>query len=152
MDSKEIEALPISEIADDECSLFLWCTHSTLPQALDLIKHWGMKYHVTITWDKGAGYSLWGFTRRTELLLYAYKGRINVNQKGNYIPTILYEKRRRHSQKPDIVYEYLESNSPTPRLEMFARTKRPGWDIWGNELENDIELPISPLANQSKKG
>lgn len=137
MTAQEIKALPVQDIAADDCSLFLWCTHSTLQQALDLITHWGFKYHVTITWDKGAGFSLWGFTRRTELLLYAYRGKINVNQKGSYIPTVFYEKRRRHSQKPDIAYEYLESNSPSPRLEMFARTKRNGWYVWGNEVESD---------------
>lgn len=140
MNAEDIKKLPIPDLADNQCSLFLWCTHSTLQQALDTMKHWGFKYHVTITWNKGAGFSLWGFSRKTELLLYGYKGKINVNQKGKYIPTIITEARRKHSQKPDIMYELLESNTPKPRLEMFARIKREGWDIWGNELENDIEL------------
>lgn len=140
MKLKDIQALDVASLADDDCSLFLWCTQSTLQDALDTMKIWGFKYHVVITWDKGGGFSLWGFHRRTELLLYGYKGKINVNQKGKYIPTLFTEKKTHHSAKPQVAYEMLESNTPEPRLEMFARIKRPGWHTWGNELENEVEL------------
>ena len=140
MTTEEIKALPVNDLADESCSLFLWCTHSTLIDALDVLRAWGFKYHVAITWDKMGGFSLWGFHRRTEMLLYAYRGKINVNQKGKYIPTLISELKTRHSSKPIAMYEILESNTPPPRLEMFARIRRPGWDTWGNEIANDIEI------------
>jgi len=136
----ELKSLPINKLRDKDCGLFLWCTHSTLPDALELMKEWGFKYHCVITWDKLSGFSLHGFHRRTELLLYGYCGKINLNQKGKYIPTIITEKKTRHSQKPDAVYRWLESNTPEPRIELFARQKTEGWDVWGNEVVSDIEL------------
>jgi len=135
-----LKRIPVGELRDSDCSLFLWCTHSTLVDALDLMKEWGFKYHCVITWDKLGGFSLWGFHRRTELLLYGYSGKININQKGKYIPTIVTERKTKHSKKPSIVYELLKTNTPTPRLELFARQKTDGWDVWGNEVESDIEL------------
>lgn len=140
MSIDQLKDIPVETISDDNCGLFMWCTHSTLPDALDLMKDWGFKYHCLITWDKMGGFSLWGFHRRTELLLYGYKGRINVNQKGKYIPTIISEKKTKHSQKPVAMYELLASNTPTPRIELFARRKLDGWDVWGNELESDVEF------------
>ena len=136
----ELKELPVENLRDTSFGLFLWCTHSTLPDALELMKDWGFKYHCLITWDKLGGFSLWGFHRRTELLLYGYYGKINVNQKGKYIPTIITERKTKHSQKPAIAYEWLNSNTPKPRIELFARQKVDGWDAWGNEVESDIEL------------
>lgn len=144
MTHESIKKLDIAPLADTDCSLFLWCTHSTLPNALNLMEYWGFKYHCVITWDKGSGFSLWGFHRRTELLLYGYKGHINLNQKGKYIPTIIYEKKTIHSRKPNLMYEFIESNTPSPRIELFARNKREGWDVWGNEVESDVDLTSPP--------
>jgi N6-adenosine-specific RNA methylase IME4 len=140
MSLNELKSLPINELKDNDCSLFLWCTHSTLPDALELMANWGFKYHCVITWDKLGGFSLWGFHRRTELLLFGYYGKININQKGKYIPTIFTERKTKHSKKPKIMYQWLNSNTPEPRLELFAREKTKGWDVWGNEVESDIKL------------
>lgn len=139
----EISALDVESLSAEDCSLFLWCTHSTLEKALSLMKDWGFKYHCTITWDKKSGFSLWGFHRRTELLLYGYKGTINVNQKGRYIPTLVAEAKTRHSSKPEVVYEILNLNTQAPRIELFARSKRDGWDVWGNEVESDIDFGVT---------
>lgn len=140
MSVDEIQSLPVVELADENCGLFLWSTQSTLQDALYTMKLWGFKYHITITWAKGSGFCLHGFNRNTELLLYGYKGKMNLNTKGKYIPTLIVEKKTKHSVKPITVYELLENNSPTPRIELFARKKREGWDVWGNEVESDIEL------------
>lgn len=140
MTLEELKNLPIKELIEKDCGLFLWCTHSTLKDALELMSDWGFKYHCVITWDKLGGFSLWGFHRRTELLLYGYHGKINVNQKGKYIPTIVTERKSIHSKKPAIIYNWLNTNTPTPRLELFARQKVDGWDVWGNEVESDIKL------------
>ncbi len=124
----------------NDCNLFLWTTHKYLPDAFRVINEWGFKYHCLLTWDKTMGMALCGFHRRTEFLLYAHRGRITVNQNGRFIPTLLTEKMTTHSTKPQILYEILESNTPKPRLELFARNKRNGWDCWGNEVVSDINL------------
>ena len=142
MDLKQIKNLSVQLLADDDCSLFLWCTHSTLGKALEVMRCWGFKYHCVITWDKKSGFSLWGFHRRTEMLLYGWIGKININQKGKYIPTIVTETKTKHSSKPEIIYQLLESNTRKPRIELFAREKHEGWDVWGNEVESDIILKV----------
>jgi len=125
---------------DNNCNLFLWATHTHLPMAFKVLKEWGFKYHCCITWDKTNGRPCWGFKRVTEFLLYGYRGKITVSQRGKFIPTLLSEKLTTHSTKPQIVYNTLEANSPGPRLELFARAKREGWHVWGNEIESDITL------------
>jgi N6-adenosine-specific RNA methylase IME4 len=140
MKTKDICNLKVNELADDDCNLFLWTTHTFLPDALEVMRAWGFKYHCLITWDKTNGIPCWGFKRNTEFILYGYKGKITVNQRGKFIHTIYTEKLTTHSKKPKIIYEVLENNTPEPRLEMFARDKRNGWDVWGNEVESDITL------------
>lgn len=126
--------LKLSEHIADNCSLFLWTTHTYLKEAFDVIEAWGFKYHCCITWDKGSGWSLCGFHRRTEFCLYAYKGKINITQTGKYIPTLISESKREHSEKPEIMYKLIEGHTPSPRLELFARKKRDGWIPWGNQI------------------
>lgn len=140
MPLEAVKQLPIATLADAKCSLFLWCTHTSLPWALDVMAAWGFKYYCTITWDKGGGWSQHGFHKRTEFLLFGYRGGINLNQRGKFIPTLLTEKKTRHSAKPAIARTYIESNAPCPRLELFARQASPGWDVWGNEVESDVQL------------
>jgi len=148
MRSDDIRKLPVGELADNECSLFLWTTHTFLRDALSFMDAWGFKYHCVITWDKGSGYTMYGFHRRTELCLFGYKARLLIKQEGRAIPTIvgddipdlLEEKKREHSRKPELLYKIIESKTDEPRLEMFARRKREGWDVWGNEVESDVRL------------
>ena len=147
MPLEEIKALPIAELADTECNLFCWTTHTYLPYTFELLKAWGFKYHCQITWDKGSGLVQFGFHRRTEFVLYAYRGRLGFEQTGKAMPTIIREVPELfdepstvHSRKPMSFYRWLERKTPEPRLELFARHKRPTWDVWGNEIENSIEI------------
>ena len=126
--------LKLSECTADDCSLFLWTTHTYLREAFDVIESWDFKYHCCITWDKGSGWSLCGFHRRTEFCLYAYKGKINITQTGKYIPTLISESKRKHSEKPEIMYKLIEGHTPSPRLELFARKKRDNWTVWGDQI------------------
>ena len=137
MSIEDIGNLPINELAADECSLFLWTTHTFLPDALRLIEEWGFKYFCCITWDKGNGWTQNGFHKRTEFLLYAYKGGINIDQYGQAIPTIITEPSTKHSKKPDTIRELIKNKTPEPRLEMFARDIYDGWVCWGNEVNNE---------------
>ena len=136
----EIRDMDVSSLAKKDSSLFLWCTHTTLPDALSIMSKWGFKYHCTLTWDKGSGFSVAGFHRRTEFCIYGYRGKMNINKRGKFIPTLMVEKRTVHSRKPTILYSFIEQSFPSDRLELFARRKRPGWDVWGNEVDSDIKL------------
>ena len=101
----------------------------------------GFKYHAPIHWKKPSGCGNY-FIHLTQTLLFAYKERCIFNKaryKPNFFETSI---PKRHSEKPIESYKYIESISDEPRLELFARNKRQGWDVWGNEVENDIDLNI----------
>ena len=70
MSLEEIKNLPVSELANENCSLFLWTIQSQLPYSFEILKHWGFKYQRIITWDKQNGMCLFGFHHRTEFLLF----------------------------------------------------------------------------------
>jgi len=136
MSLDEIRKLPIKTLADDDCALFLWATHRFLYEALKMVEEWGFKHFCTITWDKQRGWTQFGFQKRTEFLIYAYRGRMVVNQYGEAIPTLISELAREHSKKPNIIRDLITKKTPPPRLEMFARGKAPdGWVFWGNEAK-----------------
>jgi len=136
-----IRDLPISQIADENAFLFLWTTHTYLPSAFDLVKAWNFKYHLTITWDKGRSITHYGFHRKSEFCLFCYNGKLNIDVSGKSIPTVIYEYNKGHSIKPDIFYSEVERKFPEPRLDMFSRRQRSGWDVFGNQVEGSIRLP-----------
>lgn len=137
----------LQPLLDDNCNLFMWTTHTMLPTALQLVQQYGFKYHCLLTWQKFNGRPCWGFKRKTEFVIYAYKGKITVNQRGHFIPTLFEEKLTKHSVKPQALYTLLESNTPMPRLELFARSRREGWTNIGNELDGlDIIDSLKLLA------
>jgi N6-adenosine-specific RNA methylase IME4 len=124
----------VKDIADENCNLFIWTTHTYLPDTFSILEAWGFKYHVCLTWNKTNGRSLFGFNRMTEFVVYAHKGNITVNQRGEFIDTIFTEKLREHSRKPDVFYEMIKKNTPDQRrIDIFSREKRDGFDQWGNE-------------------
>jgi len=140
MSFDEIKHLPIKSISDENAFIFLWTTHTFLPKSFDFLKEWGFKYHLTMTWDKGRGLTHFGFHRKTEFVLFGYNGKLNIDVTGKSIHTVLYEYNKGHSIKPNIFYDEIERKFPYPRLDMFARREREGWDVFGDEVENSIEL------------
>ena len=144
MELKDICALPIQEIADNDCVLFLWATVPLLPDALSVLLAWGFSYKTAIIWRKimSLGLGFW-FRNQVELCLVDVKGNVKPFrlQRSNFIQT----KARKHSQKPDELYEIIEWLPLFPRIELFARNKRDGWDCWGNEVESDIDLGVPHL-------
>jgi len=143
MTLEQIQALPIEALAEDNCLLFLWTTQAFLPKAFTVMDAWGFKYQRTITWDKKNGLCLFGFHYRTEFLLVGYRGKIDMYPRRPAVPTIfsISSKNLLHSQKPDEIRKAIEVFG-TPRIELFARQKTEGWDVWGNEVESDIVLPV----------
>lgn len=122
----------------ENAHLYLWSPNAMLPDAFRVIESWGFNYKTCITWVKHRSIFGYYFKGQTEQLLFSVKGKLPPNDKKQ--TTVLFAKIRRHSQKPDRIYEIIEAVSPPPYLELFARQKTPGWDVWGNEVESDIEL------------
>ncbi len=139
--------LPVSELAEKDSILFLWATFPQLREALQVIKAWGFEYKsVAFVWLKqnksGQGwfYGLGFWTRgNAEVCLLATKG--HPKRKSNRVHQFIISPLRRHSQKPDEARgKIIEFAGALPRIELFARKKTEGWDVWGDEVESDIEL------------
>jgi N6-adenosine-specific RNA methylase IME4 len=149
MDIDDIYHLPIQEISNENCILFLWVTNPLLQEGLQCIKEWGFTYKtVGFTWYKknkiansfffGLGY----WTRaNVELCLLATKGNPSRINKGISQVLDVYETEqllspiRDHSRKPDEIRDRIVSLcGDIPRIELFARERSEGWDSWGNEI------------------
>lgn len=135
----EIKALPIGEMADTNSVIFLWTIQKWLPKSFELLDTWGFKYQRTLTWDKKNGMCLFGFHHRTEFVLFGYKGKIEIYPKRKAIPTVFDGKSERHSAKPDEFYQLVQGLGKN-RVDVFARREREGWDVFGNEVNNSIDL------------
>lgn len=141
MSIKEIKSLAIYNLADDDCELYVWATQKYLPDVFSIIKEWGFKYCQTLTWCKtpmGTGQG--GiYCPTTEFLVLARKGKA---PKVKRIDSTWWNIKRtgKHSKKPEYFQDMIETVSLPPRIELFARRKREGWDVWGNEVESDIDL------------
>lgn len=139
----EIQSLPIQKLADKNCELYLWTTQKYLPCSFDVIKLWGFKYCQTITWCKTPRGTGQGglFCPTTEFLLLGRKGKMPKGKKRiNSTWWNIKRPHNSHSEKPDFFQDLIEQVSNPPRIELFARRRRLGWDVWGNEVESDIEL------------
>lgn len=142
MSIEEIKDLPIKKLAADNCELYLWVTQKYLPEAFGIISYWGFKYCQTIVWCKTPRGTGQGgvFCPTNEFLILARKGKMPKVERIN--STWFHTKRphNSHSTKPEIFQDIIEKVSEGPRLEMFARRIRIGWDVFGNEVENSIDL------------
>lgn len=141
MSIEEIKALPIKEISDSDCELYLWTTQKYLPDAFEVLKAWGFKYCQTLTWCKtpmGTGQG-GVYCPTTEFLILGRNGKM---PKVKRIDTTWWNVKRtnKHSKKPEFFQDLIETVSDAPRLEMFARRERKGWDVFGNEVANSIKL------------
>jgi N6-adenosine-specific RNA methylase IME4 len=122
----------------------MWATNPTLPQALEVITAWGFTYKtVAFTWAKttkdGSGFPIGcGFWTRAnpEMCLLGTRG--HPKRLSASVRQLIVSPRREHSRKPDEIYDQIEELVAGPYLELFARSQRPGWDAWGNEVETGI--------------
>jgi len=134
------DMLTLDVPAADDCVMFMWATVPMLPEALDLLSSWGFEYKSHICWIKdriGTGY----WTRnKHELLLIATKGSVPAPAMGTQPPSVIELPLLRHSEKPAFFADMIASLYPTtPKLEMFARMGRMGWDVIGNEAPDGSE-------------
>ena len=144
MSLEEIEHIPLYELADSNCDCYLWVTQKYLPNGFGLLNHWGFKYCQTLTWCKTPrGLGQGGlFVPTTEFILLGRRGNMPKYRRIDSTWWNIKRPHNSHSTKPEFFQDLIESVSDAPRLEMFARRKRQGWDCWGNEIESDIEIPI----------
>ncbi len=139
----EIKALPVASLVESVAHLYLWVPNALLPEGLAVMQSWGFQYKSNIVWHKvrkdggpdGRGVGFY-FRNVTELLLFGVIGKnARTLAPGRRQVNIIKSIKREHSRKPDEVYELIESCSPGPYLELFARGRQNGWDAWGNEAE-----------------
>lgn len=137
----EIKAMPVEQFAADKSHLYLWVPNALLLEGLEVMKAWGFKYKTNIVWSKirkdggpdGRGVGFY-FRNVTELILFGIRGSLRTGAPGRRQVNILSTRKREHSRKPDELYDIIESCSPGPYLELFARHVRPKWHQWGNEV------------------
>lgn len=125
----------------DSCHLWLWVTNNFLVDGLKVIESLGFRYVTNLCWVKqgmGIGRYLRG---QHELCLFAVRGPSMMPEDHGVPSAVFYCMKEEHSRKPDYVTHYIERISPAPRLEMFARGPRPGWDVWGNQTDK-YEFPL----------
>lgn len=140
MELEEICLLPVNQVAASRAHLYLWVPNALLAEGLEVMKRWGFTYKSNLIWYKirkdggpdrrGVGFY---FRNVTEILLFGVRGSMRTLKPGRRQENIMSTRKREHSRKPDEVYDLVESCSPGPYMEMFARFSRPGWLQWGNE-------------------
>lgn len=140
----EIKALQVP--SDVQSHLYLWCLTQHVDWGYEVARAWGFEPVTMLTWCK-PGPGVGRFRCNTEHVLVSRKGSRHGNpfgQGGRHAQatdgTYFNWPRGRHSQKPGEFYSLVERLSPAPRLEMFARDNRLGWDAWGNECINHVEI------------
>jgi N6-adenosine-specific RNA methylase IME4 len=133
----DVKALPVADLAGPHCALLLWATRPRLADAIAVIGHWGFSYKTCIVWHKPRLCLGHWFRDCNELLLLAIRGKIPAPLPGTQLPSEIEGEGvepRRHSSKPEAAYKIAEGYwAGVPKVELFARTKREGWDAWGNE-------------------
>lgn len=148
MSKAEIIALPVADLAADDCVLFMWACWPNLLETLEVIEAWGFTFKTcAFSWTKadarqlemwrddydvqmGTGY----WTRaNSEPCLLATRG--SPKRVSAAVRQAIVQPRREHSRKPDCVYDRIERLVAGPYLELFARQQRPGWTAWGNQTD-----------------
>lgn len=136
-------SLPVSSICAETAHLYLWVPNALLPEGLQVMAAWGFQYKSNIVWHKvrkdggpdGRGVGFY-FRNTTELILFGVRGKnARTLAPGRSQVNIIKSMKREHSRKPDEQYEIIQSCSPGPYIELFARGPRPGWVVWGNQSE-----------------
>jgi N6-adenosine-specific RNA methylase IME4 len=141
MSLQDITELPISKLALPKSHLYLWVPNALIKEGLQVMERWGFEYKTNIVWYKirkdggpdGRGVGFY-FRNVTELLLFGVRGNLRTGDPGRTQTNIISTRKREHSRKPDEQYPLIESCSPGPYLELFARHSRKDWTSWGNEV------------------
>lgn len=145
MDWKDIAALPVADVMAEQSHCYLWVPNALLAEGLQVLEAWGFTYKANLVWAKrrkdggpdGRGVGFY-FRNVTELILFGVRGNLRTLAPGRSQVNMIETRKREHSRKPDEQYEIIESCSPGPYLELFARYPREGWAVWGHEADEDV--------------
>lgn len=140
--NEEIAALPVRHLVDERAHLYLWVVNRHVRYAYGIAEEWGFQPSMLLTWCKnpmgqGPGYE---FASTTEFVLFARRGKADYPPPHREPRNWWLWKRGEHSAKPEAFLDIVEQVSPGPYLEMFARRNRFGWDTWGNEALEHVEV------------
>lgn len=131
----DLASMPIKRLSDKDAHIYLWITNRSLPKGFALIEQWGFRYVTCLTWCKPS-FGMGNYFRgSTEHLLFGVKGSLPLERKdvGTWFEAP--RGQRGHSSKPQEAYDLIESCSPGPYIDIFARNKREGWASWGAEAD-----------------
>jgi N6-adenosine-specific RNA methylase IME4 len=149
MSIQDIKGLPVPDLAAARSHLYLWTPNALLQWGLEVMEAWGFQYKGNLVWYKirhdggpdGRGVGFY-FRNVTELVLFGVRGSLRTREAGRRQVNLMATRKREHSRKPDEIYPIIESCSPGPYLELFARYRRRGWQQWGDEIEEDRQLAL----------
>lgn len=136
--------LPVATICAETAHLYLWVPNALLPEGLRVLQSWGFTYKSNLVWHKvrkdggpdGRGVGFY-FRNTTEIILFGVRGKnARTLAPGRRQVNIIRSMKREHSRKPDEQYALIESCSPGPRIELFARGSRAGWVTWGHQADH----------------
>ena len=146
MDLDEIKRLPVGDVTARDAHLYMWVPNALLPEGIEVMQAWGFRYVSNVIWAKrrkdggpdGRGVGFY-FRNVTEPILFGVRGSMRTLAPARSTVNMIETRKREHSRKPDEQYDLIESCSPGPFLELFARYARDGWSAWGNEADDTIE-------------
>ena len=144
----DIKKLKVKDIINNDCACFLWTTDAHLKEAIEVLENWGFKYKtIAFNWikktNKGnifVNFAPWTL-KSSEICLLGVKGAMGKYKKSNNVRQLIQAERTKHSKKPNEARKRIENLfGDIPKIELFAREKKEGWESWGNEIESDIKL------------
>jgi len=145
MSIEDIKRLPVNNIAEKDCMLFLWVTDSHIKEGLAVIEAWGFEYKtIGFNWIKKyksgsycVNFAPW-LLKSWEICLIGIRGTMGKYKKANNIQGLLIEERTIHSKKPNEARKRIDLLfGDIPKIELFAREKINGWDVWGKEAKDE---------------
>jgi len=142
----EIKTFPVQQLAEVGAHVYTWTTNKMLPDTFDVLKAWGVRYHLTMPLVKKSGIvGANGYVFAAEYCLLGFFGKpmLRFESIGKLNWLVTSPVRGKHSVKPDSFYLLVETMSPGPYLDCFARRQRANWTVWGNEVDSDIILKAS---------
>ena len=147
LDLEAIKGLPVPEMAEKDSHLYLWVPNAMISEGHEVMTAWGVGYITMLVWVKhqmGVGNY---YRNSTEPILFGVRGHLPPLRHN--ARTWFLADRREHSRKPDEFYRIVESMSPGPRIDIFSREKRPGWDQFGNQC--DYFSPLGQKEPQNER-
>jgi len=150
MTIEEIKNIPLKDIANIGCHIYCWTTNKMLHETFHILESWGVNFHLVMPMVKPSGIApCMGYVFASEFVILGFFGKpmqkFNKIGKLNWIK--FFNGANKHSSKPDEFYKLVEEMSPAPRIDIFARNKRKGWDVFGDEVESDVQLIANPSTS-----